>query len=114
MHSEMMAINAALTSSSAAAAAAVSHAKPYLKVPGGGGKQKRLLRRDALAAYVQRVCLEALGQGVSGQQPWRSPPRLQHRTGFAQSDEWLFETCASRHATAAERESERERAEEEK
>ncbi|KAJ9137070.1 hypothetical protein NKR23_g9334 [Pleurostoma richardsiae] len=54
MHSEMMAINAALTSSSAAAAAAVSHAKPYLKVPGGGGKQKRLLRRDALAAYVQR------------------------------------------------------------
>ncbi|KAK9423835.1 putative CMP/dCMP-type deaminase domain-containing protein [Seiridium unicorne] len=78
MHSEMMAINSAVASSSTLAAKTVSCIKPCSKVL-GDSKRKRLSRRDAVAAYVERVCRQELEQGVQqgtaslqGQQ-WHSP-----------------------------------------
>ncbi|KAK9771781.1 putative CMP/dCMP-type deaminase domain-containing protein [Seiridium cardinale] len=63
MHSEMMAINSAVASSSTLAAKIVSCIKPCSKLP-GDTKRKRLSRRDAVAAYVERVCRQELKQGV--------------------------------------------------
>lgn len=107
MHSEMMAINSALTSSSALAANTVSHVKPRFKLP-GDSKRKRELRRQTLAAYVRAVCLEAAcGAGAQSQVQC---------AGKAQDVEWRFEPAASRchdlsssaFSTVSERERERE------
>ncbi|KAK5656999.1 hypothetical protein OQA88_3522 [Cercophora sp. LCS_1] len=81
MHSEMMAINSALSASSTLAASAVSHIKPCFKLPNRGKKQG-LLRSGAVGAYVERVCLEGMGQEV------------QQGTGPSSGQEWRFETGA--------------------
>ncbi|RYP57275.1 hypothetical protein DL769_009588 [Monosporascus sp. CRB-8-3] len=54
MHSEMMAINSALSSSSTLAATSLSRFKPSL-APSRDSKRKRQLRRDILTAYTQSV-----------------------------------------------------------
>ncbi|ROW15004.1 hypothetical protein VPNG_03489 [Cytospora leucostoma] len=77
MHSEMMAINSALSSRSTLAASAVSHVKPCYKLP-SDSKRKRALRREAVVSYAQAVCLAA------GEE-------LQQGAGKAQADEWRFE-----------------------
>ncbi|KAK8857046.1 3-carboxy-cis-cis-mucoante lactonizing enzyme [Apiospora arundinis] len=63
MHSEMMAINSALSSSSTLAATTVSSIKPCYKLP-GDTKRKRELRRGAVAVFVDRVCRAELEQGI--------------------------------------------------
>lgn len=75
MHSEMMAINSALSSRSTLAANNVSHVKPCFKLP-GDSKHKRALRRDAVVAYAEAVCLATFGQG------------FQQSAGEAQAEEW--------------------------
>lgn len=87
MHSEMMAINSALTSSSALAASTVSHVKPCFKLP-GDSKRKRELRRQTLAAYVRAICLNAASGADAHYQV--------QRAGKAQADQWRFEPSASR------------------
>ncbi|RYP92997.1 hypothetical protein DL770_000871 [Monosporascus sp. CRB-9-2] len=54
MHSEMMAINSALSSSSTLAATSLSRFKPS-PAPSRDSKRKRQLRRDILTAYTQSV-----------------------------------------------------------
>lgn len=61
MHSEMMAINSALSSRSTLAANTVSHVKPCFELP-GDSKHKRALRRNAVVAYVEAVCLTTFGK----------------------------------------------------
>ncbi|KAK8065770.1 hypothetical protein PG997_012517 [Apiospora hydei] len=78
MHSEMMAINSALSSSSTLAATTVSSIKPCYKLP-GDTKRKRELRRGAVAAFVDRVCRAELKQGI------------QQGTNSLQGSEWRFE-----------------------
>lgn len=78
MHSEMMAINSALSSSSTLAASTVSHVKPHFQLS-GHTKRKRTLRRQAVSTYAQTICLETVGQDV------------QQGTSKAQADEWDFE-----------------------
>lgn len=91
MHSEMMAINSALSSSSTLAAGTVSSITPYFKLPRGSkDKSKRLLRKQAVKAYVERACIEGLSQG------------LQQRSGTAQGQEWRFEACTSERGVASE------------
>lgn len=87
MHSEMMAINSALTSSSTLAAGTVSHVKPCFKLP-GDSKRKRELRSQNLAAYVRAVCLDA-ATGAEAQQQVQ-------RAGKAEADGWCFESSAPR------------------
>lgn len=86
MHSEMMAINSALTSSSTLAASSVSHVKPCFKLP-GDTKRKRELRRQSLAAYVRAICLDAASGAAAQQQV--------QRAGKAQAREWRIESSAS-------------------
>ncbi|KAK7742153.1 hypothetical protein SLS53_004739 [Cytospora paraplurivora] len=74
MHSEMMAINSALSSRSTLAASTVSHIKPCYELP-SDSKRKRALRREAVVTYAQAVCL-ATGE------------ELQQGAGKAQADEW--------------------------
>lgn len=81
MHSEMMAINSALSSRSTLAASTVSHLKPCFKLP-GDSKKKRALRRDAVVAYSRAVCLATFGEDV------------QQGAGKAQADEWRFDPSA--------------------
>lgn len=83
MHSEMMAVNSALTSSNTLAASTVSHLKPCFKLP-GDTKRKRALRRENISAYVQSICLETFGQEV------------QQDTGKTQANEWRFEPSTYR------------------
>lgn len=83
MHSEMMAINSALSSSSTLAATTVSTIKPCYKLP-GDTKRKRELRRGAVAAFVDRVCRAELEQGI------------QQCTASVQGPEWRFEASTSR------------------
>ncbi|KAK8035138.1 hypothetical protein PG993_010133 [Apiospora rasikravindrae] len=73
MHSEMMAINSALSSS----------IKPCYKLP-GDTKRKRELRRGAVAAFVDRVCRAELEQGI------------QQGTTSIQGSEWRFEASTDR------------------
>lgn len=75
MHSEMMAINSALSSRSTLAANTVSRVKPCFKLP-GDSKRKRTLRRDAVVAYAEAVCRATFGQ------------QLEQSAGAAQADEW--------------------------
>jgi deoxycytidylate deaminase len=84
MHSETMAINSALASSSRLAASTLSHLKPHFKLPGNGPKSGRLLRRDAVSAYIRHACLAAQGQEV------------QARACSPQGQEWHFEEGAYR------------------
>ncbi|KAI7787816.1 hypothetical protein LA080_014189 [Diaporthe eres] len=63
MHSEMMAINSALSSRSTLAANTVSHVKPCFKLL-GDSKRKRELQRNAVLSYAQAVCLATFGQEV--------------------------------------------------
>lgn len=63
MHSEMMAINSALSSRSTLAANTVSHVKPCTKLL-GDSKRKRALQRKAVLSYARSVCLATLGQEV--------------------------------------------------
>lgn len=79
MHSEMMAINSALTSSSTLAASTVSHFKPCFKLP-VDSKRKRELRRQNLAAYVRTVCLDAAAGADAKAQV--------QRAGEAEVQEW--------------------------
>ena len=74
LHSEMMAINSALSSCSTLAASAVSHVKPSFKLL-GDSKRKRALQRDAVLAYTRSVCLATFG------------PQVQQGTGPAQANE---------------------------
>lgn len=67
MHSEMMAINSALASSSALAAGTAQHIKPCYKLH-GDSKRKRVLRREALAAYVRKVCFDTATGAEAKQQ----------------------------------------------
>lgn len=87
MHSEMMAINSALTSSSTLAASTAQHIKPCFKLF-GDSKRKRELRRYTIAAYVRAVCLAAT-RGPQAQQ------QQQQCTGKTQTNKWRFEFCAS-------------------
>lgn len=86
MHSEMMAINSALTSSSTLASSTLQSIKPCFKLY-GDSKRKRELRRESLATYVRSVCLDAAG-GPDAKQQYQ-------RAGAAQADEWRFRpsTC---------------------
>lgn len=86
MHSEMMAINSALTSSSTLAASTVSHVKPCFKLS-GDSKRKRELRRGNLAAYVRSVCRQAAGAEA---------PRHEQRAGKTQAGKCRFEPSASK------------------
>lgn len=63
MHSEMMAINSALSSRSTLAVNTVSHVKPCFKLL-GDSKRKRELQRNAVLSYAQAVCLATFGQEV--------------------------------------------------
>lgn len=63
MHSEVMAINSALSSCSTLAANTVSHVKPSFKLL-GDSKRKRALQRSAVLSYAQAVCLATFGQEV--------------------------------------------------
>jgi len=63
MHSEMMAIHSALSHSSTLASTMASYQKPCFKIS-GSSKRKERLRRDALKAYVERVCETAAYTGV--------------------------------------------------
>ncbi|POS80771.1 hypothetical protein DHEL01_v200858 [Diaporthe helianthi] len=63
LHSEMMAINSALSSCSTLAASTVSHVKPSFKLL-GDSKRKRALQRDAVLAYTRSVCLATFGPQV--------------------------------------------------
>lgn len=63
LHSEMMAINSALSSCSTLAANTVSHVKPSFKLF-GDSKRKRALQRDAVLAYTRSVCLATFGPQV--------------------------------------------------
>lgn len=56
MHSEMMAINSALTRSGLA-----SNVKTYFKLS-ACSKRNRLRRNHTIRSYVERVCLESQGQ----------------------------------------------------
>lgn len=87
MHSEMMAINSALTSSSTLAASTVSCVKPCFKLP-GDSKRKRELRSQVLAAYVRAGCLDT-ATGAERQQ------QAQH-AGKADAGEWRFRASAPR------------------
>ncbi|KAK7967289.1 uncharacterized protein PG986_001566 [Apiospora aurea] len=78
MHSEMMAVNSALSSSGTLAATTVSSIKPCYKLP-GDTKRKRELRRGAVAAFVDRVCRAELEQDI------------QQGTASLQESEWRFE-----------------------
>ncbi|KAI8624813.1 phospholipase D [Xylariaceae sp. FL1651] len=77
MHSEMMAINSALTSSSTLAAARLSHFNPSTTAV-RDDKRKRQQRREVLHAYAQRICYDALG------------PQVQQYTGSVSVAEWRF------------------------
>lgn len=55
MHSEMMAIQSALSTSSTMAPSAFSREKPCFKLP-RGDKRKERLRRDVIKSYVERIC----------------------------------------------------------
>lgn len=78
MHSEIMAINSALSSRSTLAASIVSHVKPCYKLP-SGSKRKRALRRDAVVTYAEAVYLTTFEE------------ELQQGAAKAQADEWRFE-----------------------
>ncbi|KAB5578804.1 hypothetical protein GE09DRAFT_561524 [Coniochaeta sp. 2T2.1] len=82
MHSEMMAINSALSSCGTSAATLVSQTKPYFKLSGLGAISGRLPRSSAIRAYVQQVCLAGQGQEV------------QRGAGSLQGQEWRFEAGA--------------------
>jgi hypothetical protein len=93
MHSEMMAINSALSSSSTLAAGTVSSVTPYFKLPRGSkNKSKRLLQKHAVKSYVERAGIEGLPQG------------LQQRPGTVQGQEWRFEAGTSERGVASEEE----------
>lgn len=63
MHSEMMAINSALSAASTLAASTVSHIQPYFKL--SHHSKRRILRRsDAVKAYEVSACVEIQGQNV--------------------------------------------------
>ncbi|RYP78435.1 hypothetical protein DL771_000620 [Monosporascus sp. 5C6A] len=64
MHSEMMAINSALSSSSTLAATSLSRFKPSL-APSRDSKRKRQLRRDILTAYTQSVDFTAADNNIT-------------------------------------------------
>ncbi|KAK3081891.1 hypothetical protein LTS18_013543 [Coniosporium uncinatum] len=66
MHSEMMAIHSALSHSSTLASTMASYQKPCFKIS-GSSKRKERLRRDALKAYVERVCETAAYTGVKNE-----------------------------------------------
>lgn len=87
MHSEMMAINSALTSSSTLAASTVSCVKPCFKLP-GDSKRKRESRKRTLTAYVRAVCLNAATGAEAQQQVQRS--------GKAKADEWCVRPSTAR------------------
>ncbi|KKY36218.1 hypothetical protein UCDDA912_g03798 [Diaporthe ampelina] len=74
MHSEMMAINSALSACSTLAANTVSHVKPCFKLF-GDSKRKRALQRKAVLSYTQSVCLATFG------------PQVQQGAGPAEADE---------------------------
>ncbi|KAI0007446.1 hypothetical protein F4779DRAFT_629163 [Xylariaceae sp. FL0662B] len=72
MHSEMMAINSALSSSSASAAMTLSHIKP----PGAtsrDSKRKRQQQRGVINAYAQRVCYDAVGSQAENKKARQQP-----------------------------------------
>jgi len=92
MHSEMMAIHSALSQSSTLAPMTASYQKPCFELS-GHSKRKARLRRNALKAYVDRVC-ETAGY-----------------TGALQVQECRFENRASQ--PGKERGRERERQQEE-
>ncbi|ROV99119.1 hypothetical protein VMCG_06624 [Cytospora schulzeri] len=75
MHSEMMAIKSALSSRSTLATNTVSRVKPCFKLP-GDSKHKRALRRDAVVAYAEAVCLATFEQ------------EFDQGAAHAQADEW--------------------------
>jgi hypothetical protein len=72
MHSEMMAIQSALSAASCAASSAVSFQKSCFKLS-GDSKRKARLRREAVKLYVETVCKFAAEQhtGESSVQEWR-------------------------------------------
>jgi tRNA(Arg) A34 adenosine deaminase TadA len=74
LHSEMMAINSALSSCSTMAASTVARFKPSFRLL-GDSKRKRALRRDAVLAYTRSVCLATFG------------PQVQQGAGPAQAGE---------------------------
>ncbi|KAF2431176.1 hypothetical protein EJ08DRAFT_678478 [Tothia fuscella] len=90
MHSEMMAIHSALARSSTLASTAVSSIKPSFKLP-GHSKRKARLRTEALKAYVESVCIEALEK-----QSEKQSCVAERRDGKSQVQEWRFEATASR------------------
>jgi len=72
MHSEMMAIQSALSAASCSVSSAVSSQKPCFKLS-GDSKRKARLRREAVKLYVETVCKFAAEQhtGESSVQEWR-------------------------------------------
>ncbi|RYP55363.1 hypothetical protein DL768_000118 [Monosporascus sp. mg162] len=89
MHSEMMAINSALSSSSTLAATSLSRFKPS-PAPSRDSKRKRQLRRDILTAYSQSADFTAA-----------VPQALQQHTVGAPASGWRFEpdTCGCARTT---------------
>lgn len=90
MHSEMMAINSALTSSSTLASSTVSCVKPCFKLS-GDTKRKRARRAEALAAYVRAVC--CYDNNTAAAQDTQQP---QHARASIEAGEWRFERAAYR------------------
>ncbi|KAL9055569.1 MAG: hypothetical protein Q9162_003466 [Coniocarpon cinnabarinum] len=78
MHSEMMAIQDALSATTASSSRTFAWKQPCFKLS-GDSKRKARLRRANLEQYVERVCRAALGD----------------EAGPAQSSEWRFEGGAS-------------------
>jgi hypothetical protein len=73
MHSEMMAIQSALSAAGCAASSAMSSKKSYYKLL-GDSKRKARLRREAIKLYVETVCKQSIAEqqgGKSQVQEWR-------------------------------------------
>lgn len=103
MHSEMMAIQSALSASRTLDATTALSQKPYFKLP-GLSKRKALLRRESLKSYVSRVCSEA--SAIAKQSV------AQQHCGSARVQEWQFEATASQPDRDGQKEQQRQRGEE--
>lgn len=78
MHSEMMAIQSALSAANCTASSAMYSQKPCFKLS-GDSKRKARLRREAIQLYVETVCKQYIAE---------------QRSGKPQVQQWQFEQSA--------------------
>jgi hypothetical protein len=94
MHSEMMAINSALTSRSTQGYKIVSRIKPDFKLPSG---DRVAGRNEALRCYVDSVCVEVPGKDIQGARSGKAGQRQRGQCqdgARAQGLVWHFESFA--------------------